>query len=317
MLDTLPTDANVVKEAFTFEKEHPQLFEGETAGSLGVYFSYETRNYTLYGNLTHGYPRDYSSVLQLLFSRGICPHTVFSFPKDAKTYPLILLCGALGITEEEKTALKGYLKAGGKVIAIGPCGLEECENHYSIPNRVDLCDPAEFFTSVPDGIHVKMPDWVKQDYDFSTTDSDQWHEPLSGLFYHPYRLGDENRQKLLELCKLYAKPQPAKIKAAKGFMCTTSENKEMTVLQFLAADYNVDVDHALDDNRFHRSRVSVLTTIEPIGTDGILELEGEGAPTVYTPFSKGEAKIEQKGTCVTVTLPDKCSYAIVTFPKKA
>ena len=316
VLDTLPTDADVVKEAFTFEKEQSQLFAGKMVGSLGVYFSYETRNHTLYGNLIKGYPKDYSSVLKLLFSEGICPHTVFSFPADAETYPLILLCGALSMTEEEKRALKTYLKAGGKVVAIGPCALEECEHHYSIPNRVDYRDPAEFFTSVPDGIHVKMPDWVKRDYDFSNTDSDQWHEPLPGLFYHPYRLGDENRRKLLELCRLYAKPQTVKIRAAKGFMCTTSESEDLTVLQFLAEDYHVDVDHALDDNRFHRSRVSVLAAIEPAGTDGILKLEGEGSPTVYTPFVAGEAKILREGTCVTVTLPDKCSYAIVTFPKK-
>ena len=102
ILNTIPSEQDIVGQAYGFEKQHPELFVGQVVGQLGVYFSYETRNHTLYGNLNNGYYRDYGDVLRLLFRKGICPHTVFEFPEDGTTYPLIILSGVARMTEEEK-----------------------------------------------------------------------------------------------------------------------------------------------------------------------------------------------------------------------
>ena len=58
ILNTLPDEAAVVKKAFVFEAEHPELFSGKQVGQLGVYFSYETRKHSYFGNLDQGYYKD-------------------------------------------------------------------------------------------------------------------------------------------------------------------------------------------------------------------------------------------------------------------
>jgi hypothetical protein len=91
ILDTLPNEADIVGEAFGFEKNHPELFDGEFPAQVGVYFSYETRNHTLFGSLNHGYFCDYRETLTALFREGVSLQTVFSFPKDCSTYSVLLL----------------------------------------------------------------------------------------------------------------------------------------------------------------------------------------------------------------------------------
>ena len=102
ILNTLPNEEDITGQAFNFEKNHPELFSGKIVGQLGVYYSYETKNHTLFGSLQKGYPNDYSRALQMLFKQGICPHTLFSIPEDAREYPLLLFSGVARMTEEEK-----------------------------------------------------------------------------------------------------------------------------------------------------------------------------------------------------------------------
>jgi len=101
ILKTLPDEPEVVKHAYTFEKDHPELFSGETIAQVGVFFSYETRNNTMFGSLNHGYYRDYSETLRLLSNAGISFHTLLQLPAAAKTYPVIVLPSVARMTQEE------------------------------------------------------------------------------------------------------------------------------------------------------------------------------------------------------------------------
>ncbi|MBQ8894529.1 MAG: hypothetical protein IJ043_09030 [Clostridia bacterium] len=111
------------------------------------------------------------------------------------------------------------------------------------------------------------------------------------------------------------KPLSIAVASAKGYLCTMFEAEDRLTVHFLAEDYDVDIDHELDSIRFHRSRVNLLTKIEPIGIDGTLRLSAPTAPTVYTPFNRERATVTQKGGEYTVTLPPKCAYVILHFQK--
>ena len=315
ILETLPNEENIVGEAFGFEKTHPELFQGEFVGQLGVYFSYETRNHTLYGALNNGYPKDYSDALTLLFRAGICPRTVFTFPENTDKYPLILVSGAVRMTDDEKAAAQRYLDAGGKIIAVGPSALDGCRHNWQLPNRLDL-HKEDLFSRVPEGESRNVPPkWVDLTVT-SSNDADAWSEPCSGLYYHPQRICETaNNQRLLELCRNFMKPMPIRLLEAKGYMSTMYETDKQITVQLLAEDYDVDIDHELDSIRFHRSRVNLLTKVEPIGIDGVLRFEAPCAPTVYTPFSQETAQVSFDSGICTVQLPDKTAYAILQFAK--
>ena len=312
ILNTIPSEQDIVGQAYGFEKQHPELFVGRPVGQLGVYFSYETRNHTRYGNLNNGYYRDYGDVLRLLFRKGICPHTVFEFPEDGTTYPLIILSGVARMTEEEKRSAERYLSSGGKIIALGPTAMDGCEHSWALPNRLDVA-PEEFFTSVPDGIHVKLPDWFRNTEIPSPADPDVWQNPRRGLYYHPHRLNAENQDGFLELVQRFVRSMPIEIEQAKGYMCTMLEDQQGITAQLLAEDYDVDIDHELDAMRTHRSRVNLLTTIEPAGVDGIIKVKSDQIPAVYTPFDEQQATVTVQGEYCTIKLPKGCCYAILRF----
>lgn len=314
ILNTLPSEQDIVGKAFGFEKANPALFAGEVVGQLGVYFSYETRNHTLYGSLNKGYYQDYSKALLTLFQNGICPHTVFTFPEDASIYPVILLSGVAKMTPAEKEAMERYLASGGVVIALGPTDIEGCDNRWQLPNKLDI-DPDSFFTTVPDGILVQRPKWFSHTAIETPALPDSWQTPEKGLYYHPHRLGDSNQEKLLELVKRFMKPMPICVTAAKGYLCTMLEDKDGITVQLLAEDYDVDINHELDERRNHRSRVNLLTRIAPAGVDGHITVKTASQPVVYTPFNSESAVISMaEGSC-SITLPENCCYAILRFPK--
>ncbi|MBQ6823687.1 MAG: hypothetical protein IJP27_03455 [Clostridia bacterium] len=315
ILDTLPEEKDIVGEAFGFEKTHPELFQGNFVGQLGVYFSYETRNHTMFGNLIKGYGKDYNDALTLLFREGICPHTLFDFPKDAADYPVILLSGVARMTEAEKAAAHAYLQAGGKLIATGPCALEGCESKRELPTRV-FVPMEEFFAYVPPGESwIRQPAWLSAELP-PCNDTDTWRNPREGLFYHPYRIGEKiNNKQVVALCRQYMKPMPIKVISAKGYLCTMFEAEDRLTVHLLAEDYDVDIDHKLDSIRFHRSRVNLLTKIEPIGIERTVTFCSATAPTVYTPFSKEPSSVALENGQCTVTLPQKCVYAILQFQK--
>jgi len=311
ILNTIPDEQDIVGQAFGFEKNHGDLYEGEVVGQLGVYFSYETRNHTFYGNLKDGYYRDYADILRLLFRNGICPHTVFDFPEDPDKYPAIFLSGVARMTDAEKQAMDKYLASGGKVIVLGPTAVDGCENSWVLPNSAQ---GKSIFTTVPDGIHVKEAEVLVNTLIEDSKDPDAWQEPREGLYYHPHRLGDTNREAVLAFAQRFATPMPVKVTQSKGYLCTMLEDEKGITVQLLAEYYDVDINHELDSIRTHRSRVNLLTTIVPIGVERTVCVETKVQPTVYTPFHEENAGVTMADGVCTVTLPKNCSYAILRFP---
>ena len=98
---------------------------------------------------------------------------------------------------------------------------------------------------------------------------------------------------------------------AEGYLVTTLQGETGTTVQLLAADYDVDINHELDSIRNHRSRVNLLTSILPAGTDDTVTFRTEKTPTVYTPFCEGDAALVKDSTNWTLSLPKDCTYALI------
>ena len=316
ILDTLPEEYDVVGKSYAFEKDHPELFIAEHIGQLGVYFSYETRNHTLYGNMTKGYYKDYSGALKLLLQNGISPHTIFSIPKDAKQYPLVLLSGVAAMTEDEKAALRSYLAAGGKVVAVGPSSIEGCVNSWSIPTKPDIATADDFFDTIEYGVWHHDAKWVSEMELKATKDPYTWQQPAVGLFYQPHRLDEGNvASEVLDLCRVHCKPLPVQITECDGFAVTTFENNSGIVVQLLAMEYETDIDHHLDEIRFHRSRVNYINKVEPIGVTKTIRGIGQAPAKVYTPFNEAVAEVVDSADGFEVRLPEDTTYVILHFNK--
>ena len=309
ILNTIPNEQDIVGQAFCFERDHAALLEGGIVGQLGVYFSYETRNHTCYGNLDKGYARDYADTLRLLFQSGISPHTLFAFPEDASVYPLVLLPGAARMTDLERSAMECYLESGGVVVAMGPTALENCQNNWVLPSRAE---GENLFATVPDGVRVRQADWVTAT-EVCAQHEDIWQQPGKNLYYNPRRPRDVGG--LLELVRRFAAPMPIRVEKAEGYLCTVMEDEKGYTLQLVAEDYDVDIDHELDAMRVHRSRVNLVTKIEPLGTDGVILVRTDALPTVYTPFCEGEAEVTAEGGICRIQLPAGCGYALLRFEK--
>ena len=312
ILKSLPDEYDVIGKAFTFEKEHPYLFDGNMIGQVGVYFSYETRNHTCFGYMTTGYAKDFQNTLELLFRSGISSHTIFQIPKTPAEYPVIFLSSVLSMTEEEKDALYAYLKAGGKAIVTGPSPLPECQNSWKIPNKPNV-EPTKFFSTIRDGVWHKYADWLSEKQP-ECPDANIWSTPISGLFYNPQRLSVVSED-ALQLCKAYCKKLPVEIQKACGYLSAVYDcNKGLTV-QLLAEDFDTDIDHHLDDIRFHRSRVNYINKVTPINVCCDIILKANTIPKVYTPFNTEESGISlAAGQCI-IQLPEACPYAIIFFEK--
>ncbi|MBQ9974693.1 MAG: hypothetical protein IJP02_07040 [Oscillospiraceae bacterium] len=313
ILDTLPEEPELVKEPFTFEKEHPELFGGEHIGQLAVYFSYETRNHTFLGALNKGYYQDYRTTLECLFKAGLSPHTVFDFPAGPDQYPLVLLPSAASMTEQERAALKAYLAAGGRVVVTGPSALEECVNHWQLPTRPDVT-PVDFFSRVEDGVWHRPAQWEAGEIG-PCPDPDGWCEPVPGLYYNPCRMSEGTvAEGVRELCEQYAAPMPVRVQAADGYLVTMFRQDKNIVVHLLAEDYDTDIDHHLDEIRFHRSRVNLITKVTPIHTADVLSLSAPVVPKVYTPIDADcAAGIRSGAGECTVSLSKPCSYVILYF----
>lgn len=316
ILDTLPEEKDLVGHAFGFEKNHPELFQGEMAGQLGVYFSYETRNYTMSGALHKGYPQDFSHTITMLLQEGISPHTVFAFPEDAVQYPVILVSSAARMTQQELAQMDTYLAAGGKVIVTGPTAVPGCENSWVLPTAPQVPTQDLFMKVREDGIRCQTAPWTLETELPACTDPDAWSEPRAGLYYHPHRISSGvNREQVLSLCRQYIKPMPVKLYHAKGYLSAMFETPEQITVHLLAEDYDVDIDHELDSIRTHRSRLNLVNKVEPIGVEREIALSGPGVPEVYIPITPGEAQVALKDGVCHITLPEKCSYAILRFLK--
>lgn len=314
ILDSLPEEYDVIGKAYTFEKEHPELFEAEQLGQLGVYFSYETRNHTIFGNMAKGYYADYSAALRMLFGAGISAQTVFSFPSDAGDYPLILVPSPAGMTEDEKRSLRRYLDAGGRVIITGPSAFEGCVHSWQLPKAPVIDKPEDFFDTVANGVWHMNAQWVS-DMDLEPVkDPMEWQEPEKGLYYNPCRIKDKSfAPQVLELCRKYGKKLPVQITESEGYLISYSENDSGLVVQLLAEHYDTDIDHHLDEIRYHRSRVNYVNKADPIGVGNVIRGISDKLPKVYTPFSDISACVYPEDDGFRVILPENTAYVILQF----
>jgi hypothetical protein len=305
-----------VGKAFGFEKDHPALFEGKQVAQLGVYFSYQTRKYTFFGGVQRGYYSDWRRTVEQLFAKGISPHTVFAFPPDASEYPLILVPSPLAMSEEEKKKLDTYLKNGGVALVYGPCALDGCDDGVCYPASPQVSDPVAAFSAVPNGTRITLPDWMTKT-EFPKTDmAPAWREVRRGLFYNPVRISSgEITDSLLALTRQYMKPMPVEILQADGYLITAFEDEDAFVIRMLAADYDTDIDHKLDEMRFHRSRVNYINFVQAAGVTQELRLRTDRLPEVFTPFNASATVQMEQGIC-SVSLPEKTSFIILRIPKQ-
>ena len=317
ILDSLPEAEDVIGEAFAFEKAHPELFGGKQVGQLGVYFSYETRKHTLFGNLQKGYYRDYAATLRQLLQRGISARTVFDFPQNADEYPLIAVPSAVAMTEGERQALDRYLSFGGKVILTGPTPLADCKHSWRLPTRPQTAHPEQFFSTIANGVWHKAADWITQTEIPPTDDPDEWQQPREGLYYHPYRMGDGRiLDTVMPLIARLAGKMPVGLQEHKGYLATVFEDAEGVTVHLLAEDYDTDIDHHLDEIRFHRSRVNYVNKVEPVGVGERIRVRAATAPLVYIPFQKESAEVTGENGTYTIKLPPKTAYAILRWRGK-
>lgn len=316
ILRTLPDESDVVGHAFGYEKTHAELFGGKPIGQLGVYFSYETRKHTYFGNLSNGYYKDYSTSLKVLLDRGINPHTVFDFPKDATVYPVILIPSAAAMTPQEIAAIDAYVKAGGRIVASGPCAHPLCKNEWKLPSRPTLEAPEDFFGGVPDGVWYKDADWITQTKLPPCAEANEWKTPANGIHYHPHRISDGTfTEELVELVQRYAKPMPIKTLDTSGYLVTMFETANDITVHLLAEDFETDIDHHLDEIRFHRSRVNLINRVTPVNVSDTVTLAAKAPPAVYLPFSCEKASTACQNGRVTVHLPHGTAYAVLQFSK--
>ena len=316
MLKELPDEPELVQESYTFEKEHPDLFVGEQMAQVGVFFSYQTRNNSFFGNLSKGYYRDYSQTLRTLFGAGVSAHTVLHIPTDTSDYPVLVIPSAALMTAEEKQRLETYLAGGGTVLACGPSALEKCKNGWVLPTHPQLDRPEDFFCTIANGVWHKYAEWTTQTALPPSTEKNEWCEVAKGLYYNPHRVSDKAiNASLLQLVGRFARKMPIEVERCEGYLVTAFQADDAYIMHFLAADYDTDIDHKLDEIRFHRSRVNFVNKVTPVGVSEQLVLRTDLQAEVYLPFGEGSATVKSENGVCEITLPSATAYAIVKFKK--
>lgn len=312
ILRELPEESDIVGDAYTFEKENPQLFSGNQFGQLGVYFSYETRNHTFFGAMSKGYHQEYSRTLDLLFKAGLSPHTIFKFPESAEEYPVVILSSVAAMTDAETAAMNRYLANGGKLLVLGPTPLSMCKNSWKLPTHPELQDPMDYFCGIRDGVWVTPAKWMVNVSLPQCQDADKWEAVGDGILYNPHRISETNNAEfLINYCKKHAKKLPAEILESDGYLITLFEGENNTSIHFLAANYDTDIDHHLDEIRFHRSRVNFVNKVTPIDISDTIRLRAKGSLKVYIPFHEDKATVSQKDDVFEIELPSETAYAII------
>ena len=102
---------------------------------------------------------------------------------------------------------------------------------------------------------------------------------------------------------------------AAGYLVTVFESECAVTVHLLAEDYDTDIDHALDEMRFHRSRVNFVNKAEPIGITDTVRLSADTLPAVYTPFNDEKSEVCKCNGEICIRLPEKTAYAILEFLK--
>jgi hypothetical protein len=313
----LPDDPEAISKAFSFESKHNELFDTELLSQVGVYFSYNTRNNSFFGDIKNGYEQDYTDTVSELFSAGISVDTLLELPKEPSVYSLVILPSALCLSEEEIRMIKSYITNGGQVIATGPLGLydgngeqplESFASKYNVdirfeePERKDDFWEGEWQTSI-------TPD--------ACSNIAKWHTFTHNFYWHPMRLQDhEISLNLVEKTKDLMHEEKIEILNSDGYLSSlhrSRNDKDLLILQMIAKEYDVKIDEELDRKRKHRSRINLITEVvaKNVSQEIILKINSTLKEIkVFTPFNSEKARVSQNDSNLKVTLPLNCSYVI-------
>ena len=65
-----------------------------------------------------------------------------------------------------------------------------------------------------------------------------------------------------------------------------------------------------------KKEAAPVNKAEPVGVTGVIRVAADRAPEVYTPFCREKSAVRPEEGGFVVTLPEKCSYAILRFTGK-
>jgi hypothetical protein len=323
----LPDDAAAIAKAFSFEYKHKELFDTQLVSQIAVYFSYNTRNNSFFGDIRNGYEQDYTDTLTELFSAGISAETLLDLPKDKNEHPVLVVPSALCLSDTERETLKKYMKAGGKVIATGACGLYDGNGEKSEFPFLSNYGADIVFSEPERKDDFWDGNWQAETKCQACGNAAQWYELETNLLWHPMRLQDENPPDLCDKVKGFTAAAPVEVINAEGYLTTLHSSNiedETLVVQMLSAEYNVEIDKELDAKRKHRSRVNLITGVKPknVTRNIVLALNVDVEDIkIFTPFNENsELKISHEASRLNITLPEDCSYAVckisLTNPNK-
>lgn len=220
------------------------------------------------------------------------------------------------MTDDEKEMLDKYTSCGGVVIVCGPSALGCCNSKWVLPTKPHIEEPNDFFSTIANGVWHKSAEWITKTSLEESSEPNQWTEVADRVYYNPHRISDGKiSESLLKLVARFAKKIPIEIVSSEGYMVTVFESKEAYTVHFLASEYDTDIDHELDEMRFHRSCVNFVNKVTPKGVTDTLKIVAHKAPQVYTPFSKGVSETTLADGICTVLLPKDTAYAILRFEK--
>ena len=312
----LPDDISPAGRAFGFEKKHPELFDTRLIRQVGVFFSRETRDHTLFGNLMDGHSRDFANTVQLIAGAGISVGTVLEMPEDTADYQLILLPGVATLTAGEIAKLRKFAQAGGKVLVNGPSGLPEAHSPWQLPRHTEK--PFWQFAPGTAEVGAGVMEWKSEKVPVPELGDGDWREVIPNVWYNPARLPDQKLAgTMLEFVRKYQRPLPVALRGIDGYLAMVHRKDDGAyVVHLLANDFDTDIDHHLDEIRTHRSRVNLITKVEPVNVPGSFTVETSLKVEAYTPFDDTGAKTARSGGTVRVDLPEKCSYVILRISDK-
>lgn len=119
---TIPDEADIIHEAYNFEKQHEELFHGEATAKLAVLFSLDNLMYN--GCKQTDYSQPWKDITKNLFKQNIQFDVVVDIPSPSE-YPVLLLSNFDCISSKIEHQLKSYMDNGGTIIASGLLGFRD------------------------------------------------------------------------------------------------------------------------------------------------------------------------------------------------
>ena len=316
LISHLPDDAEAAACAFTFESAHQELFNAAPVSSVGIYFSYNTRNNSLFGDLKNGYQKDYIDTMIAFFSHGIQIDILFSIPVNKEQYSAIVIPSALCLSDAEERQIEQYENTGGVIYATGPFGLLNGDGNP----RTSYLAKYGIQCSFPD-IRIANDFW---DGNWQSTqtcspceNSSGWQIFGKSSYWHSLRLQDNTSLDLVSVVRKRIPAPPVEGKSITGFLFALHKSKsdeQTLIVHLLAAEYDVCIDEALDRIRKHRSRVNLITEVRPKHTSRKISLQCDVKIEnfeFFAPFhSNKPIKWKRNGTEISLVLPQHCSYIV-------